>query len=1060
MPEILEIYPTRLKVEDVLWERLAASGIKTGFTENLLTVGEFEKELICELVHVRPISEMERGLLLHDAVSGVELIRRDSFLAGLASSDGFIRSMGELIQQFKLGLLNHRELAKIKLFAPSKERWIKSVFERYEKSLKKYQLYDNADIRIKLIESLSDLKGAPRCLARFSELHFYDIFHYTPFRFELIRRLGIRMGVGEKLVIHFPLPDERRKAFDFVERDIQKFQSLEDMEGGLEIAFDTGGGDAKTALLNFSNLIFSEKEDENPLMAEKTADSLLITANSSRYREVEEVVSKIRSMEKGNWSDFCLVFRNLENYGSIVEDVFRRADIPLYLRRGLPVKNNPLVRSLLTVFTVIETDFDRDELVKLATSDYFSLLPHGSDSVALENLFIEAGIMNGPPASWKKRLAALPKKKLARLKKSSTVLKKILKLLSLIEKVAKSGRAETVLKNFKSAIKLLSIKPLKQADRYSIRDMSCHARFFELLNEMEKLLTKKELRATRFGWKDMERLLVNSLGNISVPEWSSRNHVYALNVHELAGRKFPHLFVCGLHDGEFPQKSTRGSILAEMEKKEFNKIHAETILRNLPHCKRGRQVFSRLGESWEEESFLFYLASRSATKKLFLSYSSSDMNGSDLVRSSFIDDVVTVFPGIKEESSKAVAIEKGYDEQIDRQAREAKLLRDLFNKDAEEADTIREYFEMFIGRKESGRLFSLSGVRSKMERERAGFYSQYYSKNEQAKRRSLSTVYTGKVGNLPQVAKFFSVVNAKGYSPSALENYSACPFRYFAGRLLECEPPEPPRADIERTAKGTLIHAVLEEYYGSPKKFFKRPILKPEKERVEKIIEIAESVFEKFEKEELKGDRELWKITKEHIKGALKLFIAHETGEFEKEPFTVLASEYRFGKGKPLFLSVSGRDIPLAGSVDRVDYLPKQKAIRVVDYKYTANHSKYKKLLKEEAFGDESFQMPIYMVAASAETFGGKRPDGVKNLLARYLSLKNEPDMSIPRGLANDGVTAVEQLLADDGFGAKLLSQVAKMESGDFSVIPKDCLFCRFKRVCRYEEVRDVGKDE
>jgi len=110
------------------------------------------------------------------------------------------------------------------------------------------------------------LKNGPRYLARFSEVHFYDIFHYTPFRFELIYRLGIRTGIGGKLVIHFPLPDERRKAFDFVERDIQKFQSLEDMEGGLEIAFDNGNGDVETGLENFSNLIFSERQDGNPAM--------------------------------------------------------------------------------------------------------------------------------------------------------------------------------------------------------------------------------------------------------------------------------------------------------------------------------------------------------------------------------------------------------------------------------------------------------------------------------------------------------------------------------------------------------------------------------------------------------------------------------------------------------------------------------------------------------------------------------------------------------------------------------------------------------------------------
>ncbi|TMC14655.1 MAG: hypothetical protein E6J29_02470, partial [Chloroflexi bacterium] len=54
-------------------------------------------------------------------------------------------------------------------------------------------------------------------------------------------------------------------------------------------------------------------------------------------------------------------------------------------------------------------------------------------------------------------------------------------------------------------------------------------------------------------------------------------------------------------------------------------------------------------------------------------------------------------------------------------------------------------------------------------------------------------------------------------SPSGVETWASCPFRYFLGRVLEVEPTERPEDDeswaISAIDRGSLIHAILEEFF-------------------------------------------------------------------------------------------------------------------------------------------------------------------------------------------------------------------------------------------------------
>ncbi|GMT42928.1 MAG: hypothetical protein IEMM0002_1339 [bacterium] len=1051
---ILHVYPAKLKADQVLGAFFPRDGSGVLLSRSITTVSNFENKLIAELVPHHPVGDVERWLLLHDAVAAEKHFKKDPALSALPQSEGFIHAVGDLIQQIKLGLVTDADLDSISGFARGKEEWVKKIFHRYNRSLRKGGLTDTADAGMALIEKLGAIDRPPRTLAGFDEIHFHDIFHFTPLRFELIRRLGLM----KKVVIHFPLPDDRRKVFDFVERNIQKFQSMEDAAGEIELSFSQKMLKPENPLNLFTSILFDDEKIE-PLESDLDG-SVEIIKNSGRYREIEEAAQRIRQLKgERKWSDFCLVFRGLEKYGAIVEDVFRRAEIPVYLKRGIPVRANPYVKTILGVFRVIETDFDRDEVVKLAASQYFSLLPDSLHTHELENRIIDAGIISGSLSYWKKRLAAVRKRSKTD-KNLNIATDRVVKLLASIEKFSKAVRAGDCLKTFSAIItKLLAPRSLKVSQSFYIRDYYCRARFETVMDEMKSSLAGHSLQNSPFAWHDLKKLLLGALGNVHTPDWSNRNHVYVLTTNELAGLKFPFIFICGLHDGEFPRRVQTGSLLTEHEKSKFNKRHAETILAETPQCRRGRQIFSRLGESWDEESFLFYLAARSASVKLILSYGTHELNGEELNRSSFMEETSAMFPNLKETTTPAVALGKEYHEQLDNGARETKLLYDLFQKEADDAGGLRDYFINCINNKNSGRSFWLSCEKSRIELERLKFYSEF----DPEERARNSTSYTGRINGGAALAMFFKKIGKRAYSPTELEKYAGCPFRYFLSKPLGCEPLKLPRAEPERTTQGSIIHDVLDRYYSGLKADPERPRLPAFETALEKMKKCAAQVFEKWEKKGQTGYERLWEITKEKTLAALELFLKNEQRLFEEEPFSVIETELEFGaRDNRLTINLDGEVIGLEGRIDRVDYIPRRKLLRVVDYKNTTNISKYRKLLLSEKYCIESFQVPIYLFAALSDRFihhhHDKNPQP-RGAYGAYYGLKNEPKLSTrqKKPAPFDDVRDAKMLLDIAGsqeFGGRILGQVLRMESGDFSVTPTDCMFCDYRRVCRYIEVR------
>ena len=1045
MADTLHIYPTRIKAEAEIARRLA--GEKTGVLLGTPVMGfqEFESTLERLLCPAAAADSITRELLLHGAVTADPAFHKRPHLALLTGTEGFIRALGELVQQIKLGLVTPDGLDAITGYAPGKEEWIRTVFRRYQRLLDRHGLRDTADVTRTLLQTLAAADALPRPFHALEELHIHDVFHFAPSRFELLRIIQRLVPV----VIHFPLPDDRRKVFDFVERDIQKFQALEDDAGRIELSFAGPGGE-NGPLERFAAALFSE---EKPAPIDGLERHAAIVRSAGRYREIEEIAETILNTKgEGQWSDFCLVFRDLEKYGGIVEDVFRRARIPLYLRRGVPLTNNPYIKTVMAIFTAIETDFARDEVSRIAGSDYFAFLPAGVAPHAADRLLIDAGITGGPAALWKEKLRH-PRHK--GMKKTAA---RFITLVAALEKLARASRAGRCIGQFEAVLELLAPAPLRPHQPFALRDHHARARFDETLGLLNGALDRLAMHDAAFTWRDLRRIIAASLANAVTPARSSRNNVYALNVNELPGLTFPHVFICGLHDGEFPRRVLLGAVLGEGEKLAFNRRHAETALEKTPRLRRGRAVFSRLGESWEEESFLFYLGVRAAAQSVTFCHSTADLDGKDLLRSPFLDEVAGAFPQLRERVTRTVALEKDFSAQLDTAAQQAKLLSELFTRGADAAGALKDYYARFAG----DRNFVLSCQKSRIELERLAFYGEF----EETKRAAASNRYTGRLDPaFAPLRRHFDENVRRTFAPTTLERYANCPFRYFAGKVLELDPLKLPEPGLEQTEIGILVHSILEKYHaGTSSAIPSAAHLDPPAERERRMRSAVERAFTEYEENGIKAEPAIWEITREQAWQTMRAYLRREADIFSDAPYSVLAVEYKFGMGGIPPVTMEG-DMPLrlTGSVDRIDYLHGERLLRVIDYKHSAKISEYNKMLDPDNFFETSFQVPVYLYAVIKNLAPALTPRPAGGFAA-YLTLKRHQALTkhVPSAFDGCGAETPAALDAAPEFGGKLRAMARQMEGGQFSVTPrnnKECRYCDFRRLCRYREIKGAESE-
>jgi hypothetical protein len=276
--------------------------------------------------------------------------------------------------------------------------------------------------------------------------------------------------------------------------------------------------------------------------------------------------------------------------------------------------------------------------------------------------------------------------------------------------------------------------------------------------------------------------------------------------------------------------------------------------------------------------------------------------------------------------------------------------------------------------------------------------------------------------NLPEVA-----------SPTRLEQYGTCGFRFLMATLLRVRVPEEPRdrEGIDPMVRGNLMHQTLEDFFREQQQA-QRPAVGEAWTAADEAhaLSVLEGHLEVARRRGLIGLPVFARKDERVLQADLVAFLKQDT-LFRRETGAVpYAFEKRIEAKAP-----GGQRF--TGFIDRIDGSPGGDAVWIVDYK---TGQRLGENPSDPLAGGTRLQRPVYLLAA---------PDGTR-ATALYWYITERGGFAQERYAATAATAAL--------FAETLDAISDGVRSGSFPAVPGElnehrdkfgnCLFCDFTRIC------------
>jgi ATP-dependent helicase/nuclease subunit B len=308
-------------------------------------------------------------------------------------------------------------------------------------------------------------------------------------------------------------------------------------------------------------------------------------------------------------------------------------------------------------------------------------------------------------------------------------------------------------------------------------------------------------------------------------------------------------------------------------------------------------------------------------------------------------------------------------------------------------------------------------------------------------------------------------------SPSGVETWAACPFRYFLGRVLEVEPTERPEDDeswaISAIDRGSLIHAILEEFFrrlltdGRPA--IGEAYTQADRELLEQI---AREHFKRVESLGQTGYRLAWLNEQTAIQLDLRTVLTKD----EEFRATIAVRpeffEQGFGwaEGWPAaeVALADGTVVRLRGYIDRVD-LGEDQAY-VTDYKTGSNYGQ-RDFEADPVVAGTKVQLAVYSNAVRRFLEAEGKTTGQVTASYWFISAKGKfQRIEVSESDAADQRLSEIMGVVNEGLTAGAFPQVPGEDQGGVPKRPafSNCVFCDYNRICPTgrDQIRERKKDE
>lgn len=1016
--ELLLVVPTNRKSRYIKKELISLSLGKSTAKINLETIGTYSTKLLFDNSDAsnKVISDAAASVLLKQSFHESKLNYFSYYKKDVPA--GTLDRIKNVISEYKKHGVSPKVLMEEANSLEGSEKIkaedIAIVYEKYQNKCNDLGLKEIGDIYLSLLEmNQQEFERKFRALNPDADLVIINGFdEFTSPEIEIITRTANLINL--ELYIYFDYFNYNRSIFSHLDKCYDKFSAkgFKEIEDKSQVVFNEFQNAVRGKLFK-PKTKDKIKRFENDLVRLKAGD---------RVDEIELIAKETKELilnHKVEPDKICLAFNLIQNYSPIIRDVFTNFGIPFNLTDRYSLSTSTIVIALINFLEILENDFYYKNIFRALSLNYLKVEQIDLSNLlkASVNLKVVSGFRNwvdklndafNQQTVYEDNERGISDRDREVYTKALSDIKKIFELLKPFAKPLTISEFKEAFYNLIFSFQIPSLL-VNSKDDSTEKNIKAFEEFTSTISELLDLF--------RLENKDDEKFLLKFyLNNIRTAVSSARYNikekpgygVQITTINEIRGLKFDYLFISGLCDGDFPT-------------------------RYVPEIFFSGSYVKNEKNHQTEERYHFYQSLCSWNKRLYLTHPVKEERR-ELVTSNFLDEFLSLF-SVTEKSILS------YQDNLYNKEELLKYIGKVGIKKIEKAEAFKNLDIDFNAIKHATEIDKLRTENPFGESEYTGFVSKKLLPNNKEKLEALRN---------------------KEYSISQLETYAACPYKYFAERILNLEPIEEPSEEIEALEMGSLLHSILYEFYTELKR--KKILLHNASDN--QIQEAEDLIFKtaevKVNAANFNAALSFFEIEKIlGINGNRKNSILYKFLEAERNNAEGYIPEYfelSFGRINQNSTEFKIGETKFRGKIDRVDVNHSEKRFRVVDYKLGG-----KKPSTEDLYNGLSLQLPLYMYAAKkliqAQLNKDYEPAGSEIYSLKYQEEKfgRQPvKLSRKRTTAEEEVALNEELIK---FCLEAVEKyVAAIQEGKFHLSTledresKVCQYCSFRAVCRVQE--------
>ena len=1067
--------------ESLLNEPQSESGNAAFLQPNLYTFASFSKSIILRSNRrIRPISPAQKRRLLQQVIETALKGRKLEHFARVASTPGFVLQVDEFLAALKREDVwpeAFEQRCQQRPRGDRRSRELSLLYTAYQQQLQQGELYDSEGRFWAAREILAESTTAKQQPYDLVVVHGFNDF--TAAQYDIMRLLGASCS---KMLISLTCETASEVAEDSLRfvKISRTLARLREIFPQLEIeslpALPLSDPSLNApSLRHLQHQLFREPK-KSRVEGEKgkaEIEGVEIMAASSELGEVEAIAERIKALlhsGRAKPQAIVVVPRGGESSAALIDAVFPDFGIPYASELHPRLESEPLVRSLLTLLSLHQEDWPFQTLLEVVNNGLLTRFEEAND---LENF------------ATSPRMAVENCLRSAQLPSGRVALLEQLEYRRDVAAVAESG--ETDQRGVQVSIAFGKLRWLEQLLSALPAEASIDVWAEALEQLLAQLGTLTSTAEAAVAWK----LLSRNLREIAQVDAWTQTKPRSLTLpalqelivavareqrvpatHDTVGRvrilsaesarklSTKHLFLMGLNEKSFssatspiatspsaaPTEQPPGAADAQSPAEEIQDSMSE-------------QAAPSVGRS--DAMLLFYELVTRPTESLTLSYPALDAKGQPLSPSPLLDDL---------ERSVGVG----------RIARSTMPLGQLVNLDATPHSRSR-FRRQAVAQALDGNQRWLAGMISHPDFVRAG--SSILNGIDCIAERSERDSYGPHEGLLlsgeAKVALAERYDEKHLWSPSRLEGYAACPFRYFAEQILRLEPLGELTLRNDPRRRGSLLHEVLatihEELSGEDASEADSGDL------VQRFLAALEAAVKAAP---LRGiAQSLREIERREIEAWAPNYSEQETSYRNQwkhldEPPRPAHFEVRFGPetrynsgetadrastSVPFELDLGDERICLTGAIDRVDIgrVGGVTVFNIIDYK----SGKAVKLSLDKVRSGHQLQLPLYALAAEqlllADQGAVALATGYWNIQGKGFDGKRGGTLQLRELTDQTLKTSDDWKKLQPEIMARVQELISGIRTGQFPVYNEDehCTrSCSLSTVCRVAQIRSLEK--